>query len=87
MTKVTTIQIYQLMLDVQEQMQAGFHDVRLEFKTEIQRLDLRMDNFETRLQAVRQTQLEDSQAITSVIMGHEKRITKLEKWRTKTAAA
>ncbi len=52
-------------------MRAGFHGVRLEFKGEMQslenRLNDRIDGLEERIEQVRQTQLEDSQAIKTLV--------------------
>lgn len=89
MTKTEEKKFYQLLLDVQEQMHGGFHDLKIVIHGLSNRMDgfeTRMDGFDKQLDAIRETQLEDSKALSSIVISHEKRLTKLENWRVKTAA-
>jgi len=88
MTTVNEQKIFNILVDLQEQMRTGFHDARVELHTEIQRLDNkltpRIEALEINLEKVRQTQLEDSKAITEVLMRHDHDIAKIARRRRRS---
>lgn len=90
MLKVDAQKIYQLLVQVQEEMRAGFRDADIKLTTATQslenRLNNRIDELEERIEQVRQTQLEDSRAINSVLMRHDRDIRSLKRWKIKCAA-
>ncbi|MDO8471601.1 MAG: hypothetical protein Q7S64_00415 [bacterium] len=89
MSRATIGQVLNLVLEVQHQMHQGFHDVRIEMVSMEQRLTNRIDRVEERVDDLQQqinemrtTQVEDGQAIREVLMGHERRLVRLEKGAT-----
>lgn len=86
MLKVDAQKIYQLLVQVQEEMRAGFRDADIKLVSLEQKLTGRIDELEERIEQVRQTQLEDSRAINSVLMRHDRDIRSLKRWKIKCAA-
>lgn len=85
-TKLTIDRLATLMFERFDLVMSSISDLRVELKGDIQRLETRVENVEETLQQVRQTQLEDGNIYTSMLLDHQARIRRLEKQCTANKA-
>lgn len=70
--------VFNLIGSMYTEMQAGFAEAKAERIAMKQDFGFRMDDLQEQIDQVRQTQLEDSRALNSVVMDNRNRIAKLE---------